>query len=108
MPTEIRRLVFTEVETARAISELSLNTPTTMPAGAVLDYKVEQESPVRLRLHLQTREGKQLYHTIDEAFVAAALISFCMRGTIPIAKKSRKTVKVVKGGVALDMTLEGA
>lgn len=108
MPTEIRRLLYSEVEVARAVSELSLNTATGMPPGAVLDYKVEKESPIELRLHLQTREGKQLYHTIDEAFVAAALISYCMRNNIPIARKSRKTVKVTKNGIALDMTLEAA
>lgn len=107
MPTEIRRLLFSEVEVARALSEFSLNSNTGAPQGAVLDFKVEGEQPIRLRLHMQTREGKQLYHAIDEPFVAAALISACMKAKIPIARKSRKTVRVAKaGGIALDMTLE--
>jgi hypothetical protein len=107
MPTEIRRLLYSEVEVARAISEFALTMDTSMPKGAVLDFKVESESPLKLRLQVQTREGKQIFHTIDEPFIAAALISHCMRNKIPIAKQSRKTVRVAKtGGIALDMTLE--
>lgn len=107
MPTEIRRLLYNEVEVARAVSEFAIQNDTSVPKGAVLDFKVESETPLKLRLHMQTREGKQLYHTIDEPFIAAALISHCMRNKIPIAKQSRKTVRAAKtGGIALDMTLE--
>lgn len=107
MPIEIRRLLYSEVEVARAVSEFAIQNETTVPKGAVLDYKVESETPLKLRLHMQTREGKQIYHSIEEPFIAAALISQCMRNKIPIAKQSRKTVRSAKtGGIALDMTLE--
>ncbi|GAA0600987.1 hypothetical protein [Caenispirillum bisanense] len=107
MPTEIRRLLFTEVEVARALSEFSLTSNTGVPQGAVLDFKIENEQPIRLRVHMQTREGKQIFHGLDEPFVAAALLAHCMKAKIPIARKSRKTVRVTKGGgIALDMTLD--
>lgn len=107
MPTEIRRLLFTDVEVARALSEFSLTSSTGGPQGAVLDFKVEGETPLKLRVHMQTREGRQLYHVMEEPFVAAALLAFCMKAKIPIARKSRKVVRVAKaGGIAIDMTLE--
>ncbi len=107
MPTEIRRLLFSDVEVARAMSEFSLTANTNLPQGAVLDFKVETEQPVKLRVHMQTRDGKQVFHAMDEPFVAAALLAYCMKAKIPIARKSRKTVRVAKaGGIALDMTLD--
>lgn len=62
MPAEIRRLLYNDIEVARAVSEFAQTTRTSMPKGAVLDFKVENDTPLKLRLHMQTHEGKQVYH----------------------------------------------
>lgn len=106
MPTEIRRLLFSNEEICDAITAFINSTKTHIEPGQVISIAVAQKEPLLLKCTLDTKAGRQVGEALEGVFVCAALMSWCMKHKIPLARKAKKVVHVTQDGrIALDTTL---
>lgn len=106
MPTEIRRLIFSNEELATILSEFISAEHTKTQPGKILSCEVAKREPITLRARIHYRSGHQDTEFIEEVFLCAAIISWCMKEKVPLARKARKAVRITQDGrIALDITL---
>lgn len=106
MPTEIRRLIFTENEVMDAMTQFINTNRTSIEPGRVIAMEVGTNEPVSLNCRVQGKSGLQTEQVFDTTFLGAGLIAWCMRNKIPLARSARKSVRLTQTGkVALDITL---
>lgn len=106
MPIEIRRLLFSNEEICAVLSTFINSTKTHVEPGQVISVDIAQKDPILLRCTLATKGGRQTGEELEGVFVCAAILSWCMKNSIPLARKARKQVRVTQDGrIALDSTL---
>ncbi|MFA7429474.1 MAG: hypothetical protein WCZ23_04905 [Rhodospirillaceae bacterium] len=106
MPTEIRRLIFTDAELVDALTQFISSDRTAVEAGRVINTSIATQDPAALKCRVQARNGQQSDQIFDAVFLCAALISWCMKNKVPLARNAKKAVKLTQvGRVALDITL---
>lgn len=106
MPTEIRRLLFSNEELCDVLSTFINSTKTHVEPGQVIDVQVAQKDPVLLNCTLVNKTGRQMGEALESVFVCAAIMSWCMKHKIPMARKAKKLVHVAHDGrIALDTTI---
>lgn len=106
MPTEIRRLIFSDVELMEALTQFISSERTAVEPGRVISYDVATADPCSLKCRVQGRSGLQNDQIFDAVFLCAALISWCMKNKVPLARNAKKAVKLTQTGrIALDVTL---
>lgn len=106
MPTEIRRLIFSNPEMCTVLTQFLCSSRTTVEPGTVVDTEVRVREPLSVVCRVQGRSGRQTAEQYDATFVCAAIISWCMENKVPLAKKAKKAVHVTSDGrLALDVTL---
>lgn len=111
MPTEIRRLIFTSTELALALSDFIRSGRPGIAPGTVVHAELrETETGLSVFANTQGAGGQAGQVRFEEAMVCAALISWCMENKVPIARRARKGVSLMKDGnsVALDLKLQTA
>ena len=115
MPTEFRRLVFHGDELLDALAVVPWRSEDSLPAGRIVGYKVvsKPEVTVRVEIEPQGRDdpaagngGGRLSLTLEPAFVAAALIRFCIRRGIPMSRRAEKSLGLEGGNLVLNLTLD--
>lgn len=106
MPTEIRRLIFTDSEVMEALTTFISSDRTAIEPGRVVGLEIASKDPCALRCSIQGRSGLMNDQVFDAVFLCAALISWCMKNKVPLARTAKKAVKMTTTGkVALDVTL---
>jgi len=106
MPTEIRRLIFDNVELADILTDFISAEHTKTQPGKVLTCEVAKREPLTVRARIHFRSGHQDTEFFEEVFLCAAIISWCMKAKVPLARKAKKAVRVTQDGrLALDITL---
>lgn len=106
MPTEIRRLIFEHDELAGILSDFISAEHTKTQPGKVLNCEVAKRDPIAVRARIHFRSGHQDTEFFEEVFLCAAIISWCMKEKVPLARKAKKAVRVTQDGrIALDITL---
>jgi hypothetical protein len=106
MPTEIRRLLFSNEELCQVLSTFINSTKTHVEPGNVVAFEVSKTDPLVLKCRMVTLNGRQTGEALEGVFVCAAILSWCMKNKIPLARKSKKKVHVTQDGrIALDVTL---
>lgn len=106
MPTEIRRLLFSNEEICDALSTFINSTKTHIEPGRVISIAVSQRDPLLLKCTVDTKAGRQTGEALEGVFVCAAIMSWCMKNKIPLARKAKKVVTVTQDGrIALDTSL---
>ena len=106
MPTEIRRLIFENEELADILSVFISAEHTKTQPGRVLSCEVVKRDPITVRARIHFRSGHQDTEFFEEVFLCAAIISWCMRSKVPLARKAKKSVRVTQDDrLALDVTL---
>lgn len=106
MPTEIRRLIFTPDELANALGDFISSDRSNIEPGQVLNVQVRNSAPLSVRAQVQFKSGRQSSEVFEEAFICAALISWCMANKIPLPRRATKAVNQTRdGSFALDAKL---
>ena len=115
MPTEFRRLVFHGDEHLDALAVVPGRPEDPLPAGRIVGYEVVSKPEVTVRVEIEPEEqddptasqgAGRLSVTLEPAFVAAALIRFCIRRGIPMSRRAEKSLELEGDCLALSLTLD--
>ena len=104
---EIRRMLINEDELKQLIVRLITaedENDGNLP-GMVMDLKITQDAPLTMQVHAQTATGHQVAKKMGEVEIMTAIIDYCLAKRIPMSRKSKKSIKRTKDGVALDMVI---
>ena len=109
MPSEIRHVVFRNVEVARAVRSYFERTGKAMPQGELLDCTIETDGPgheVRFSMSISSigGHGQSTNVTADGAQLAAALILYCRGEHIPLPSAAAKSLAVFGESLCLVVT----
>ena len=94
MPTEIRRLVFTNDELQSALSSAATKSNRTLPMGSITSaaFKRFGETEVQVEFY-DTRDNQSTTATFDSSFVGSALIFYCVDEHIPIPRAAARPMR---------------
>ncbi len=115
MPTEFRRLVFRDDELLAALGHELRQTGGKFPSGRIVRHEVMRGPELTVRLEIEVEGagepcrvdgGTSISVTLEPAFIAAALIRFCIREGIPMARRAEKSLQVVGDNLALNLSLD--
>lgn len=102
MPTEIRRIVFSNAELLLALmAQNKSGQDSKMPAGAITACMVKDEADGIVHVQMLSENGEPATYSVRHAEVGAALLRFCRDAKIPIPKRGKKSLKVVGEDIAL-------
>ena len=108
MPTETRRICFSNAEVADAIEHFAKATKFPMPPGKIAECKIDAHGPLMAALTVRhMAEGSSRIARFDKNTIAAALIRFCIEKKIPIPRSAEKSVEAQGDGVALILRVGG-
>ncbi|MFY9680590.1 MAG: hypothetical protein WA416_07155 [Candidatus Sulfotelmatobacter sp.] len=102
MPTEIRVLSFSKIELFEALRDYCSHTGRRLPPDAAERLVLTQESEVRVTLNSLGEESEMKF---AENEVGAALVMFCIRKQIPIAKRATKSLEITGETVSLHLKI---
>ena len=107
MPTEIRRLVFTNDELQTALSSAATKTKKTLPIGSITSaaFKRFGETEVQVEFY-DNRENQSTTATFDSSFVGSALIFYCVNEHIPIPRAAAKSLDISGNNLSLVLRLD--
>src|ERR1700744_2959792 len=102
MPSESRILHFAKNEVFEALKEYCAHTEPSIPEGALCALVSFQDSQARVVLN---DAGRKCTRNFSESELGAALIMFCIKKSIPIAKRSEKSLQFQPDKVSLHLEL---
>lgn len=102
MPAETRLITFTEAEVVEALLAFCEATSRPMPADGATCLIVRNGADTKFALASPKDGPKTSFY---ESEVAAALLAYCKKKHIPIARRSAKSLEVMQDAVALRLTL---
>lgn len=102
MPTESRVIHFANDEVFEALKEYSTQTDRAIPAEA--RYRLISYRDMQARVILNSA-GEKSAINFSESELGAALLMFCIKNSIPVAKRSVKTIDFKQDAVALRLEL---
>jgi hypothetical protein len=91
MPTETRVLGFSKNEVFEALRDYYIRTGRRLPPDGADRLTLKQDTGVQIAL---SSPGDELATNFTENEVGAALVMFCIRKRIPIAKRAVKSLEV--------------
>jgi hypothetical protein len=102
MPTESRVISFSNTEAVEAIVDYCEKTNRSVPAGGVkgLTFSNDKEIKVTVQPH-----GQAPPFGLSEHELAAALILFCNKKGIPVARRALKSLQVGLDTVSLHLAI---
>ena len=102
MPTEIRRLVFSNDELVEALRAYSESSNEKIPEGKVRTCTVVDDRKTAVTLEIENRFTQEVYQVnLRHEFVGAALLGFCFDSGIPVPRDSEKSLQVSGDNIAL-------
>lgn len=105
MPTEIRRIILTMAEFQEALRRFVDSRPRMFSGARLMEARLVRDDPVEVEVLVHPTAGGQTVYTLGGPHLAAALISYCQQLGIPLSRSAAKSVRRVKTGVALDMSI---
>ncbi|SDG40843.1 hypothetical protein [Roseospirillum parvum] len=106
MPTEIRRIIFTDSEIQSVLDDFTDRDRGPIPRGRVIGYEVVKDKPLEVSARIQSEDGRQGSYRLNEAFLVAALLSFLIARKVPVPRQANKSVKRSDKGVVFDLVTE--
>ncbi len=103
MPTETRVLGFNKNGLFEALRHYYISTGRRLPPDGAERLTLKQNSGVQVALN---SSGDGLATNFTENEVGAALLMFCIRKRIPIAKRAIKSLEVTGEAISLHLKLE--
>jgi len=108
VPTEFRRITFSDSELTEAIDRFAKATRYPMPPGKITECRIETKVGLALVVTVNhMAEGSVNTVRFDQPSLAAALIRFCIEKKIPIPKSAEKSVEAHGNLISLILRLGG-
>lgn len=102
MPSESRILNFGKTEVFEALREYCAHTTHAIPEDALTGLVSFNDSQAQVVVN---DGGSKSTHNFNESELGAALIMFCINKSIPIAKRSEKSLQFKTDSVSLHLEL---
>ena len=100
MPTERRIITFSEREMKEALLDFCIKSARPLPDEPFDEIEVAGSGEIKITLGV--RQGK-VQMTFQEHEVAAAIIGYCAKKKIPIARRSLKSLRSTRHSVSLHL-----
>lgn len=105
MPIEIREIIFSSSELTSAVTDFyhrqSLHDDEEILKVTVAD---DLATPVSIAIYSKVKD-ERIVETLSKAEVGAALITYCRRNGVMMSRRSRKSVTINGGKIALKLRL---
>ena len=106
MISEIRYLMFEEQDLLRAMIEYRKSKNQPLPAGLIVEFKVQRKQPMTCTLSICKDEtGKKADVIFTNDIMRAALISYCMYKKVPLPVKAVKDLQMFGERIGLLVSL---
>jgi hypothetical protein len=102
MPTESRILGFSKTELFEALRDYCSHSGRRLPADGADRLILNQDTEVRVKLNSLETESAINF---TDSEVGAALVMFCIKKRIPIAKRATKSLEVADGTLSLHLKM---
>lgn len=107
MPSELRRLIFSNEEVLAAVADYSASGRSPLPSGSVVSCRVYGEPKVRVRVEVEDpRRDYPVVVEIEPEVIGAALLRYCIAQGIPVPKQAEKSLQVHGDNIALKLTIK--
>jgi hypothetical protein len=106
MPTEFRRIVFTNAELRQALDASRDPVRVPVPEGQLQSVKFVDETRENLivSIHVMDCEADRVERrSLPASFVAAALIKHCMAIRVPLPRGAQKSLVISGDNIALEL-----
>jgi hypothetical protein len=108
MPTELRRIVFTNDELRQALSNQRVEGRPVIPFGQIQSANFLEESRAELLIKIYDHSSDKHHEAVlSSTVVAAALMSYCIAQRVPLPRSARKSIAISGDNVALDLRSDG-
>lgn len=104
MPTELRQIVFENVELRKALAQHFVDQPDRLPPGTIEAVGISQDE-LEIEVVVNQSGGATTTTLIPAEHVAAALIAYCRANTIPLPRDAKKFLVVSGDNLALRIVL---
>ena len=94
MPTEYRKLVFSEEELKQALMEFCRSNGTLLPTGELTTVELLEKPDLSVRVEYESASEDLSETSLGRDQLAAALISYCSRRRIPVPRSAQKNLKI--------------
>ncbi len=108
MPTEERRIIFSDAEVVSAVQALYQRSKQIFPPGNVWNVTISEDNGCQIDCDVVDAKGRRDRVSVAGESLAAALILHCMLHKIPLPAKAQKGLMIVRGQLALNITLPGS
>jgi len=108
MPTEMRKVVFTNAEVLEAVRSYNAKAKEKLPTGEILSFKISVDNDViAITIDISDdKSGKTLGVRLTESYIAAVLMSYCVDHKIPIPRAGDKSLQIIGDSIALSISLK--
>ena len=108
MPSEFRRIMFTNNELIEAIHDYNEIAQDKLPPGIILTCTPVSEAEVAVRLETVDQRSDET-HVVELApeVLGAALLRYCMKHRIPMPKSATKSIQIHGDEVSLNVEIKG-
>ena len=104
MPSETRKLAFTQAELQAALVNYALRSDMKLPNANIENIFVSNESDTTVRLVFQPNTADEVKEVeFSQEHVAAGIILYCRSRGIPLPRDSRKVLLVENDSVSMMM-----
>ena len=111
MPTELRKIIFSQRELLEAFEQRPDNLPgnsEAVPPGAVRGVHVFQKfgGGVKVLLDIEdAKEGRLKRFNLNAEFISEILLHYCAGLNIPVARSAEKSLEVIGDNLALSQKI---
>jgi hypothetical protein len=102
MPSESRIVTFSNAEVSEALTEFCEQTKRPLPEGGIKRLTFSNEKEVRIAVEPEKGNGAMNFY---EHEIAAALILYCNKRSIPVARRAVKSLQIAQDTVALHLAM---
>lgn len=107
MPTEMRKIVFSEEEIVKAVLSQNRHSVRKLPPGDIVQVKAKSAPEPLLELDIFDPESEATKTIkLDTPYLAAAMLRFCIDSNIPIPRVADKSVQILGGSIALNISID--
>ncbi len=108
MPSEFRRVMFTNNELIEAIHEYNEISQDKLPPGIILTCTPVSEAEVAVRLEMVNQRSDETHVVeLSPEVLGAALRRHCMKHRIPMPKSATKSIQIHGNKVSLNVEIKG-
>ncbi len=108
MPSEFRRIMFTNNELIEAIHDYNEIAQDKLPSGIILTCTPVSEAEVAVRLEMVDQRSDETHVVeLSPAMLGAALLRYCMKHRIPMSKAATKSIQMHGDEISLNLEIEG-